>query len=76
MEKDVLNRLTEETVYEADKLNKLNAFMKTDKFIRLPREKKDLLYEQQRVMSRFVQILGRRVELENAKEEIIGKIKQ
>jgi hypothetical protein len=55
-------RLLAETQETADRLNKLNAFMATDMFPKLPREDKDLLYEQQRVMSKYVQILGKRLE--------------
>lgn len=55
-------RLLEETQEVAGRLNKLNAFMATDAFPKLPREDKDLLYSQQRVMSRYVQILGKRIE--------------
>lgn len=56
-------RLLEETQEEADKLNKLNKFMSTEKFANLSREEKDLLYEQQRIMSSFVQVLGKRLEI-------------
>jgi hypothetical protein len=55
-------RLLSETRETAERLNMLNAFMATDMFPRLPREDKDLLYEQQRVMSKYVQILGKRLE--------------
>jgi hypothetical protein len=55
-------RLLAETQETAARLNKLNAFMGSDAFPALPREDKDLLYEQQRVMSRYVQILGKRLE--------------
>ena len=55
-------RLLDETRQTADRLNKLNAFMAGDTFPKLPREDKDLLYEQQRTMSRYVQILGQRLE--------------
>ena len=61
---DYQQRLLEETRYEATKLNKLNVFMAGDVFPTLPRAKKDLMYEQQRIMSSFVQILGKRLELE------------
>jgi len=47
----------------AGKLNKLNLFMVTENFVALDRENKDLLYEQQRTMSKYVQILGKRLEL-------------
>lgn len=55
-------RLLAETQETADRLNKLNSFMATDAFPKLPREDKDLLYSQQRVMSKYVQILGKRLE--------------
>lgn len=56
------NRLLAETRETAERLNKLNAFMATDGFPKLPREDKDLLYSQSRAMSRYVQILGQRIE--------------
>jgi hypothetical protein len=55
-------RLLAETQETAGRLNKLNAYMATDAFPKLPREDKDLLYSQQRVMSKYVQILGKRLE--------------
>ncbi len=55
-------RLLLETQETADRLNKLNAFMGSDAFPKLPRKDKDLLYSQQRVMSKYVQILGKRLE--------------
>ena len=62
MTAEAINRLMEETRNTAGRLNKLNAFMASDQFPGLPREDKDLLYSQQRVMSRYVQILGKRLE--------------
>lgn len=67
-------RLLAETQETADRLNKLNTFMATDAFPKLPREDKDLLYSQQRVMSEYVQILGKRLEragqqFEHAKQQ-------
>jgi hypothetical protein len=59
---DSASRLLDETRETATRLNKLNAFMATDAFPKLPREDKDLLYSQQRVMSKYVQILGKRLE--------------
>jgi len=56
------DRLLFETQDTAERLNKLNVFMGSDGFIELDRKDKDLLYEQQRVMSRYVQILGQRLE--------------
>ena len=55
-------RLLTETQEVAARLNKLNAFMADPAFPKLPREDKDLLYSQQRVMSKYVQILGKRLE--------------
>lgn len=67
-------RLLAETQETADRLNKLNTFMATDAFPKLPREDKDLLYSQQRLMSEYVQILGKRLEragqqFEHAKQQ-------
>jgi hypothetical protein len=55
-------RLLAETQEIAERLNKLNTFLASDVFPKLPREDKDLLYSQQRVMSKYVQILGKRLE--------------
>jgi hypothetical protein len=57
-------RLLAETQDTAARLNKLNAFMAGPAFPQLPREDKDLLYSQQRVMSKYVQILGKLLELQ------------
>ena len=62
MEKEQLERLISETRETAQRLNKLNAFMGGEHFPKLAREDKDLLYSQQRVMSKYVQILGKRIE--------------
>ncbi len=62
MSPDQKDRLLQETRETAERLNKLNAFMATDAFPKLDRIDKDLLYEQQRVMSQYVQILGKRLE--------------
>lgn len=62
MTEEQKSRLLTETQETAARLNKLNAFMATDAFPLLPREDKDLLYEQQRTMSQLVQILGKRLE--------------
>jgi len=55
-------RLLEETRELADKLNKLNKFMNEDVFVKLERVDKDLMYEQSRAMSVYLQILGKRLE--------------
>lgn len=61
-------KLLDDTKSVATKLNKLNDFMRTEEFFNLSREYKDLLYEQQRVMSQYVQILGKRLEMHFSKE--------
>ncbi|GEM_PF-3188837 len=65
MNQDQIDRLLSETQETAERLNKLNQFMASDIFPTLPREDKDLLYSQQRVMSEYVQILGKRLERAN-----------
>tara|TARA_R110000787_G_scaffold87151_1_gene185765 strand:- start:11148 stop:11366 length:219 start_codon:yes stop_codon:yes gene_type:complete len=55
-------RLLIETQDLAEKINKLNTFMATKMFMVLNRKDKDLLYEQQRAMSVYLQILGKRLE--------------
>lgn len=62
MTEEQKDRILAETQETAERLNKLNAFMAGPAFPKLPREDKDLLYSQQRVMSEYVQILGKRLE--------------
>lgn len=62
MTQDKKDRLLAETQETAARLNKLNAWMANEHFPKLPREDKDLLYSQQRIMSKYVQILGKRLE--------------
>jgi hypothetical protein len=62
-------RLLAETQETAARLNKLNTFMASPEFPKLQREDKDLLYSQQRVMSKYVQILGKRLERAGQKFE-------
>ena len=64
-----LERLEEEAKDLAIKINGLNSFMATQGFVDLDRENKDLLYEQQRVMSVYLQILGKRIEISGSKFE-------
>lgn len=54
--------LLTETQETAARLNNLNTFMADPAFPKLPRKDKDLLYSQQRAMSKYVQILGKRLE--------------
>lgn len=37
--------------------------MRTQKFVDLDRENKDLLYKQSRLMNEYLQVLGQRIEL-------------
>lgn len=73
--KDFEKRLKEETLELARKLNSLNDFMRTEFFYGLDRASKDLLYEQNRIMNSYIQILGKRCELLgiSLKEEIKNK---
>tara|TARA_R110000851_G_scaffold220465_2_gene373247 strand:+ start:130 stop:345 length:216 start_codon:yes stop_codon:yes gene_type:complete len=60
---DFLQRLKDEAADLALKLTALNSFMSTQRFVDLDRANKDLLYSQQRSMSKYLQILGQRLEL-------------
>jgi hypothetical protein len=60
-------RLVIETNELMDRLNKLNEFMATDEFYHLDRVNKDLLYEQNILMTKYLQVLGKRLELLNIK---------
>lgn len=64
-----LERLMLETQELAEKTNKLNDFMRTQPFVNLDRQNKDLLYKQSRLMNEYLQILGQRIELLNSKFE-------
>lgn len=63
MENTFQERLLNESKDLAVRLNKLNDFMRTQGFIDLDRENKDLLYSQSRLMNELLQILGKRLEL-------------
>lgn len=45
------------------KANKLHEFKGTEDFYKLPREHKDLIYQQSRLMDEYIQVLGKRMEL-------------
>jgi hypothetical protein len=64
-----LERLMLEAQELAEKTNKLNDFMRTQLFVNLDRQNKDLLYKQSRLMNEYLQILGQRIELLNSKFE-------
>ena len=63
MENSFFDRLLIEEQELATKTNALNEFMRTQKFVDLDRQNKDLLYKQSRIMSEYLQILGQRIEL-------------
>ena len=56
-------RLLKEARELAVKANALNDFMRTQAFIDLDRENKDLLYKQSRLMNEYLQVLGQRIEI-------------
>lgn len=62
-EQTFYDRLLDEARELANKTNKLNDFMRTQSFVDLDRENKDLLYSQYRLMNEYLQILGKRLEL-------------
>lgn len=57
------DRLLIEAQELAAKTNALNDFMRTQAFVDLDRQNKDLLYKQSRLMNEYLQILGHRIEL-------------
>lgn len=61
--KDWKIRIKEETLELAEKVNKLQDFMRTEMFYKLPRVDKDLLYAQLKSMLDYLQTLGKRCEL-------------
>jgi hypothetical protein len=63
MEGTFYDRLLIEAQELATKTNALNDFMRTQAFVDLDRENKDLLYRQSRLMNEYLQILGQRLEI-------------
>lgn len=59
----MITALMQECKDLVEKANKLHAFKGTEEFYKLPREHKDLLYKQSRLMDEYIQILGKRMEL-------------
>lgn len=57
------DRLLTEAQELAFKTNALNDFMRTQDFIDLDRQNKDLLYKQSRLMNEYLQVLGQRLEI-------------
>lgn len=63
MDSSFYERLLVEAQELATKTNALNDFMRTQRFVDLDRQNKDLLYKQSRLMNKYLQILGQRIEL-------------
>ena len=63
MENSFFDRLLIEAQELATKTNALHGFMRTQKFVDLDRQNKDLLYKQSRLMNEYLQVLGQRIEL-------------
>jgi hypothetical protein len=57
------DRLLIEAQELAVKTNALNDFMRTQAFVDLDRQNKDLLYKQSRLMNEYLQVLGQRLEI-------------
>ena len=63
MENSFYDRLLIEALELATKTNALNDFMRTQAFVDLDRQNKDLLYTQSRLMNEYLQVLGQRLEI-------------
>jgi hypothetical protein len=63
MESTFYDRLLIEAQELVTKADALNDFMRTQDFVDLDRENKDLLYRQSRLMNEYIQILGQRLEI-------------
>ena len=63
MENSFFDRLLIEAQDLATKTNALYDFMRTQSFVDLDRQNKDLLYHQSRLMNEYLQVLGQRIEL-------------
>jgi len=63
MDESFYDRLLVEAQELATKTNALNDFMRTQNFVDLDRQNKDLLYTQSRLMNEYLQVLGQKLEL-------------
>ena len=63
MENSFYDRLLIEAQELATKTNALYDFMRTQAFVDLDRQNKDLLYTQSRLMNEYLQVLGQRLEI-------------
>jgi hypothetical protein len=66
-------RLKNETESLAIKLNKLNDFMRSQLFYKLTRVEKSLLYEQYHAMLNYLEVLGKRLEINGVDFDIWNK---
>ena len=57
-----IERMIDEYKELSERLKKLIAFTKTDKFAELAKEQRDLLEEQRKAMSHYKKVLGQRIE--------------
>lgn len=67
MENTFLDKPLVEAQELAIRVNSLNDFMRTQDFVDLDRANKDLLYKQFRLMHKYLQVLGQRLELSGEK---------
>lgn len=58
-----VERMIEEYKELSERLKKLIAFQKTDKFTALDEEQRNLLEEQREAMSRYKKVLGKRIDI-------------
>jgi hypothetical protein len=70
MESTFYERLLSEETELRIKSNALNDFMRTNEFDYLDRISKDLLYKQSRLMNKYLQVLGQRLEILGGKLSI------
>jgi len=63
MENSFYDRLLIEAQELATNTNALNDFTRTQEFVDLDRQNKDLLYKQSRLMNEYLQVLGQRLEI-------------
>lgn len=67
MTQEQKDRLSKEINNLINKINKLGDFIRTNAFYNLDRINKDLLYEQYHAMLTYLQVLGKRAEINNIK---------
>lgn len=65
-----VERMIEEYKELSERLKKLIAFQKTDKFTALDEEQRDLLEEQREAMSHYKKVLGQRIEINGGFAEV------